>query len=331
MENDFFYSYTARKKVLVSNDFREMLIRQDTTLIEQRLISCILSSLKDIQAEFIRVKMPLSNLHQTQNLDSNYLKKIKDQGNVNFHFPIGEINPGRKMKNATIKHALVNMSNINWLQVRDDRIKGFKAIPFILEPRWNCSNIYFKMDKEVLKHLVNMSQYYSLMWDLPYKVSSSNTIKFLLWMLKFQKRGSAIRNFKQLLKELYIPKNKYVARSHFERDFLINVKADLEAFNDYCFDFIYKDGNYTFFIKSNANFKMNKESLTMLDDIRIKRSVKYLTKTRDLNEINDRSLVSLFNIKGYYMLTNKLKCKINPIFRGDEYIKAVFIHLEKTT
>ena len=163
------------------------------------------------------------------------------------------------------------------------------------------------MDRAVLKHLVNMSQYYSLMWDLPYKVSSSNTIKFLLWMLKFQKRGSAIRDFQQLLKELYIPKNKYVARSHFERDFLINVKADLEAFNDYCFDFIYKD------------------------DIRIKRSVKYLTKTRDLNEMNVRSLVTLYNIKGYETLTNKLKCKIDPIFKGDEYIKAVFIHLEKTT
>ena len=160
MENKLFYR--ARKKILVSNDFREMLIRQNTTLIEQRLISCILSSLKDIQSEFIKVKMPSNDLLQNRTSNIEYLKKFLDQDTVNFHFPLREINPGRKMKNQTIKHALVNMSNINWLQVRDDRIKGFKAVPFILEPRWNCNNIYFKMDKGVLKHLVNMSQYYPL-------------------------------------------------------------------------------------------------------------------------------------------------------------------------
>ena len=329
MENELFYR--SRKKILVSNDFREMLIRQDTTLIEQRLISCILSSLKDIQSEFIKVKMPSNDLLQNRTANIEYLKKILDQGTVNFHFPLREINPGRKMKNQTIKHALVNMSNINWLQVRDDRIKGFKAVPFILEPRWNCNNIYFKMDKGVLKHLVNMSQYYSLLRELPYEVSSSNTIKFLLWMLKFQKRGSVIRDYKQLLMELYIPTNKYVARSHFERDFLINVKADLESFNDYCFDFIYNEGKYTFFIKSNSNFKIEKENLTMLDDIRIKRSIKYLTKTRDLSPTNIRSLLTLYKIKGYEILANHLKCKIEPKYKSDEYIKQVFLLLAKTT
>ena len=330
MDNDFFYK--ARKKVLVSNDFREMLIRQDTTLIEQRLISCILSSLKDIQSELIEVKVPSYELQQTRTTRSDYSKKkIAEQGVVNFHFSLREINPSRKMRNQSIKHALVNMSNINWLQVRDDSIKGFKAVPFIVEPRWNCSNIYFKMDKEVLKLLVNMSQYYSLFRELPYEVSSSNTIKFLLWMLKFQKRSSVVRDYHQLLMELYISKNKYIARSHFERDFLINVKADLEAFNDYCFDFLYKDGKYTFFIKRNSNFKIEKENLTMLDDIRIKRSVKYLTKTRDLSPTNIRSLLTLYKIKGYEILANHLKCKIDPIYKSDEYIKQVFLLLDKST
>ena len=318
-------------KILVSNDFREVLISQDTSIIEQRIISMILLSIKEEQSRFIKVKTPIKTDERNNFTFDDYFDGWANQGTVNFEIPLKVLNPKRIMKNLSIKTALINMTNINWLQLKDETIAGYSAVPFILEPSWNCSNIYFKMDRAVLKHLVNMSQYYSLMWDLPYKVSSSNTIKFLLWMLKFQKRGSAIRDYQQLLKELYIQKNKYIARSHFERDFLIIVKADLEAFNDYCFDFIYKDGNYTFFIKSNANFKMNKESLTMLDDIRIKRSVKYLTKTRDLNEMNVRSLVTLFNIKGYETLTNKLKCKIDPIFKGDEYIKAVFIHLEKTT
>ncbi len=328
MEDDLFFK--ARTKVLVSNDFREMLIRQDTSLIEQRLISCILSSLKDVQSELIKVKMPDNDLLQILTSNNDYLKKITDQGIVNFHFSLRNINPERKMKNQTIRHALVNMSNLKWLQVRDDRINGFKAVPFILEPRWNCSNIYFKMDIEVLKHLVNMSQYYSLLRELPYKVSSSNTIKFLLWMLKFQKRGTVIRNYQLLLIELYIPKNKYIARSHFERDFLKNVKADLEAFNDYCFDFIYKDGTYTFYIKKNPSFKMENKNLKMLDDIRIKRSVKYLTKTRDLSPKNIRSLLTIYNIKGYKILAKHLKCKISQVYKSDEYIKQVFLLLEET-
>ena len=70
MENELFYR--SRKKILVSNDFREMLIRQDTTLIEQRLISCILSSLKDIQSEFIKVKMPSNDLLQNRTSNIEY-------------------------------------------------------------------------------------------------------------------------------------------------------------------------------------------------------------------------------------------------------------------
>lgn len=327
MEDDFFYK--PRIKVLVSNDFREMLIRQDTSLIEQRLISCILSSLKDVQSELINVKMPDKDLLQIQTSNIDYLKKITDKGIVNFHFSLREINPEKKMKNQTIKHALVNMSNLNWLQVRDDKINGFKAVPFILEPRWNCSNIYFKMDIEVLKHLVNMSQYYSLFRVLPYEISSSNTIKFLLWMLKFKKRGMVIRHYKQLITELYIPKNKYVARSHFERDFLTSVKADLETFNDCFFEFIYNNGIYTFFIKKNPNFKIEKENSDMLNDIRIKRSIKYLAKSRKLSPSNIKSLTTIYNLKGYFLLSKIIKCKIEAFYKGDEYIDAVLFHVSQ--
>lgn len=330
MEEELFF--TATTNVLVSSDFRETLIRQDTTLIEQRLISCILSSLKDIQSKLIKVKTPINDLQETQNLKIDfYKKKIEKQGTYNFCFSLREINPMRKMRNQSIKHALVNMSNINWLQVKDDSIKGWKAIPFIVEPRWNCSNIYFKMNKDVLKHLVNMSQYCSLLRELPYEVSSSNTIKFLLWLQNFKKSGSVTRNYQQLLRELYIPKDKYIAPSHFERDFLINVKADLEAFNDHYFEFICKDRNYTFFIKRNPISKTEKEKLLILDDIRIKRSVKYLKKTRSLSPTNIRMLLTLFDVKSYKSLAKHLKCKIDPILKGDEYIKAVFLHLEKNT
>ena len=97
------------------------------------------------------------------------------------------------------------------------------------------------------------------------------------------------------------------------------------------FDFIYNEGKYTFFIKSNSNFKIEKENLTMLDDIRIKRSIKYLTKTRELSPTNIRSLLTLYKIKGYEILANHLKCKIEPIYKSDEYIKQVFLLLAKTT
>ena len=36
-----------RKKVLISNDFREILISQETSIIEQRIITMILSAIKD--------------------------------------------------------------------------------------------------------------------------------------------------------------------------------------------------------------------------------------------------------------------------------------------
>ena len=75
---------------------------------------------------------------------------------------------------------------------------------------------------------------------------------------------------------------------------------------------------------------MENKNLKMLDDIRIKRSVKYLTKTRDLSPKNIRSLLTIYNIKGYKILAKHLKCKISQVYKSDEYIKQVFLLLEET-
>ena len=50
--------------------------------------------------------------------------------------------------------------------LKDEKINGYKAVPFILEPSWNHKFIYFKMDKAVMKNLLNISQYYSFLKEL---------------------------------------------------------------------------------------------------------------------------------------------------------------------
>jgi len=179
------FSPKPRKKVLVSNDFREVLISQDTTIIEQRIITTILSAVKDQQSLFISVKT--SGDTKSQLSFDDCFDGWANQGYVEFLIPFQEINPERKMKNAAIKSALINMTNINWLTLRDESINGYSAVPFILSPKWNSKNIYFKMDKAVLKHLLNMSPYFPLKKDLPYKISSPHTLRFLMWLLKFRR------------------------------------------------------------------------------------------------------------------------------------------------
>ena len=154
-----------RKKVLISNDFREILISQETSIIEQRIITMILSAIKDEQSMFITVKSPIADPNNKQLSFDDYFEGWAHQGVTDFSVSINDLNPGRKMKNSVIQKALVNMTNINWLRLKDDTINGYKAVPFILEPSWNKKNIYFKMDKAVMQHLLNMSQYYSIKKD----------------------------------------------------------------------------------------------------------------------------------------------------------------------
>ena len=65
MESKIFTPKT-RKKVLISNDFREVLISQETTIIEQRILVVILSAIKEEQSLFISVKSPIKTKDETQ-------------------------------------------------------------------------------------------------------------------------------------------------------------------------------------------------------------------------------------------------------------------------
>ena len=329
MEERKSFSPRPRKKVLVSNDFREVLISQDTSIIEQRIITIILSSIKEEQSLFISVTSPLNSAGRIQLTFDDYFDGWANQGTVDFEIPLKVLNPNRIMKNLTIKSALINMTNINWLQLKDSSINGYQAVPFIIKPRWNKSNLYFKMDKAVLKHLLNMSHYFPLKKDLPYQVSSSNTLRFLMWILKFKKFGGLSMEYTQILKQFSISKDKYEGRSRFERDFLKSIKADLDSFNDLSFNYAYQQGKYTFSIYDTAKSIGINEKFISLNDLQMDRSIKYLKRKRNLSEKNIRVLRKLFEVKGYKELSSRLKNRIDASLDGDDYIKAIFILLEK--
>lgn len=317
-----------RKKVLVSNDFREILISQETSIIEQRIITMILSAIKDEQSLFITMKNPNVEEESKQLSFDDYFQGWAHQGVVDFAVSINDLNPGRKMKNSVIQEALVNMTNINWLRLKDETINGYKAVPFILEPSWNKKNIYFKMDKAVMQHLLNMAQYYSIKKDLSFNTSTNNTLRFLMWLVKFKKQGGITKEYTQLLKELSIPVNKYEGHYRFERDFLVRVKADLDQFNDISFNYSYKDGYYNFVIYNTQNAVGYDDKFPSLDELQIARSLKYLKKQRQLDDKELRVMKKLYEVKGYRELSSHLKRKIELSLKGDAYIKAVFKLLE---
>ncbi|KFF23162.1 replication initiation protein [Chryseobacterium vrystaatense] len=318
-----------RKKVLISNDFREILISQETSIIEQRIITMILSAIKDEQSMFISVKPPIADSTNKQLSFDDYFEGWAHQGVIDFSVSINDLNPGRKMKNSVIQEALVNMTNINWLRLKDDTINGYKAVPFILEPSWNKKNIFFKMDKAVMQHLLNMSQYYSIKKDLSFNTSTNNTLRFLMWIVKFNKLGGIVKDYTQLLKELFIPLNKYEGHYRFERDFLVRVKADLDNFNDISFNYSYKEGNYHFVIYNTQNAVGVDEKFPTLDQLQIERALKYLKKQRGLDDQQVRVMKKLYEVKGYKELSKHLKRKIEINLKGEGYIKAVFALLEQ--
>lgn len=318
-----------RKKILISNDFREILISQETSIIEQRIITMILSAIKDEQSLFINMKSPFQESEESKQLSfDDYFEGWAHQGVVDFAVSINDLNPGRKMKNSVIQEALVNMTNINWLRLKDDNINGYKAVPFILEPSWNKKNIYFKMDKAVMQHLLNMAQYYSIKKDLSFNTSTNNTLRFLMWLVKFKKLGGISKKYIQLLKELSIPVNKYEGHYRFERDFLVRVKADLDNFNDISFNYSYKEGYYSFVIYNTQNVVGYDKYFPTLDELQIARALKYLKKQRCLDEKQLRIMRKLYEVKGYKELSTHLKRKIDSSLIGEEYINAVFKHLE---
>ncbi len=323
------FSPTKRKKVLISKDFREVLIKQETSIIEQRIIVTILSSIKEEQSQFISVKPLHESMNAKQLSFDDYFDGWANQGTVDFILPLSDLNPSRKMKNLVIKTALINMTNINWLQLRDESIKGYKAVPFILEPSWNRTHIFFKMDKAVMQHLMNMSPYFSLHRNLPYQISSNNTVRFLMWILKFKKFGGVQMEYSDILKELSIHREKYESRSKFERDFLQIIKADLDGFNDISFNYSFDGCKYSFIMYDTIKSVGENEKFASINDLQVDRSLKYLKKKRQLSESHLRVIRQLYEVRGYETLSKRLKGKIEPHMLGENFIKAVLKLLEK--
>ncbi|KUY30174.1 hypothetical protein ATB96_16570 [Elizabethkingia ursingii] len=317
-----------RKKVLISNDFREILLSHETTIIEQRIIVIILSAIRDEQSLFIEAKSPMQLKNELQLSFDDYFEGWANQGTIDFLLPFEDLNPGKRMKNAAIQAALINMANMSWLRLKDETINGYKAVPFIIEPGWNHKNIYFKMDKAVMRHLVNMSPYFPVKKELPYQVSTSYSLKFLMWLLKYKNQEGIIKPYSQILKELFIPKDRYEGHYRFERDFLVNVKADLDAHNELSFNYSYSDGYYRISIYYTKNAVGMKPEFSTLNRLQIDRTLKYLKKRRKLNERNLSVLRKLFELRGYKELSTFLKRKIAISITGDDYIKAVFQLLE---
>lgn len=323
------FTPAKRKKVLISKDFREVLIRQETSIIEQRIIVTILSSIKNEQSQFISVKHQHESLNGKQLSFDDYFDGWANQGTVDFILPLSDLNPYRKMKNLVIKTALINMTNINWLQLRDETINGYKAVPFILEPSWNRTHIFFKMDRAVMQHLMNMSPYFSLYRLLPYQISSTNTLRFLMWILKFKQFGGVQMRYIDILKELSIHEGKYESRSKFERDFLQIIKADLDGFNDVSFNYSFDGSKYSFVMYDTAKSVGENEKFTTINDLQIDRSLKYLKKKRKLTESHLRIMRQLYDLRGYESLSKELKGKIEAEKLGEDFIKAVLQLLEK--
>ena len=317
-----------RKKVLISKDFREILITQNTSIIEQRIIVMILSAIKDQQSELINIKTFLK-IRETPLSFDDYYEGWANQGLVEFIIPLNQLNPQNFMKNSAIQEALVNITNINWMRLKDEKINGYKAVPFILEPSWNHKFIYFKMDKAVMKNLLNISQYYSFLKELINKTSVSNTLRFLLWLLKFKKINQITKEYEQILKELNIPTNKYEGSYRFERDFLKRVKADLDAFNDLSFNYSREKNTFIIVLYKTKESIGNKEFPT-LESLQIDRALNYLKIKRKLNEKQIRIMKDLFEIKDYNIFSKILKRKIHNHLYGEDYIKAVFKLIEKT-
>lgn len=323
MDNDKTFIPIRRSKVLFSNDFRMVLICQETTIVEQRILVSILECVKDKQDLFINKKSLLNDESERLLSFDDCYDGWANQGVVKFEIPIKDLNRGKKMKNSVIQTSLVNMTNINWLRLKDDRRNGFKAVPFILEPGWNRSHIYFNMDKAVLRNLLNMSKFYQIKTNLPFEASTPNTLKFLMWLIIYKKVGIRIIEFQKLLIELFLPKNKYEGRLRFERDYLINVKADLDSFNDFSFKYTYKEGKYTFIIYHTQKIVSHQEKFKTLNDLKISRTLKYLEKKRNLNEGDLRVLKMFYDIRGHTELSSKLNSRIEPSIKGTDYIKAV--------
>ena len=329
MSNEKSLISKPHKKVLISNDFREVLLTQNNSIIEQRILMMILSALKDEQSNFINEKTSFNEGKEKQLSFDVYFQGWANQSVVNIIIPLSQLNPDRVMKNAKIQEALIKMTNLSWMRLKDESINGYNAVPFIMEPSWNRSHIFFKMDNAVIKNLLNMSQYFQLIKELPYKTSSANTMKFLLWIMKFKKFGRKTIDYSQLLNELYIYQKKYDGRSRFEKDFLIYVIADLDSFNDLSFSYSYLEDKYSFVIYNTRKSVGINEEFISLEKFKIDRSLKYFKKIRELDDSHVNVLKKLYQVRGHKELSKKINSKIEVHLKGVDYIKAILNLLEE--
>lgn len=62
----------------------------------------------------------------------DYFQGWANQGVVNICIPLSKLNPDRVMKNAKIQEALIKMTNLSWMRLKDESINGYNAVPFIM-------------------------------------------------------------------------------------------------------------------------------------------------------------------------------------------------------
>ncbi len=312
------FSPLKAKVVLVSKIFSDFLISNHLSLLEQRMVIVILSSLHDDQQLFINKKKSLSKPLSFE----SYIAGWTNQNHVTFKIPFKDFKIENKIKNSVIQDSLNKLTDKNWLKLQDESCHYSISCPLIYELEWDKKNITFKMDKIILKHLFNMSPFYQIKKNLPFNSSCFHTIRFLLWLSKFKKMGFAKKNYSQLLAELSIRKDKYEGIYRFDRDFLIKVKADLDAYNDLSFTYIFEDEEINFtLIKTNPSAE---EKFELKNKIQIDRSLIYLKEKRKLNESNLNVLRQLYNVEGHKSVATITNRKIDALLQGDDYIKTIF-------
>ena len=103
----------------------------------------------------------------------------------------------------------------------------------------------------------------------------------------------------------------------------------MDAFNDLSFNYSREKDVFQFVLYYTKESIGNKEFPT-LESLQIYRTLNYLKKNRKLNESQIKVMKHLYEIKGYKILSERIKRKIDNHLYGEDYIKAVFKLLEKT-
>ena len=107
------------------------------------------------------------------------------------------------------------------------------------------------------------------------------------------------------------------------------VKADLDSLNDISFNYSQCKGEFSITIYPTKYSVGLHEEFTSAEDLKIHRALKYLKKSRNLNEKNVRIIEKLYKVQGYDALASRIKRRIDKNLIGDEFINAIFNLIEK--